>query len=99
MCWMCDFDKSVARESRSAALATNFAGDDLALISVHYQKARTDGFLGGGDGIGDKLDITYGLVELPVPILDTVADDTSTEARITVGGDRAISTINTPGDQ
>jgi serralysin len=99
MCWMCDLDKSVARESWSTTLATNFAGDDLALVSAHYQKARTDGFLGGGDGVGDKLDITYGLVELPVPILDTVADDTSTEHRITVGGDRFISTINTPGDQ
>ncbi len=99
MCWMCDLDKSVARESWSPTLATNFAGDDLALVSAHYQKARTDGFLGGGDGIGDKLDVTYGLAELPVPILDNVADDTSTEERITVGGDRAISTINTPGDQ
>ncbi|HWT12511.1 MAG TPA: M10 family metallopeptidase C-terminal domain-containing protein, partial [Allosphingosinicella sp.] len=74
-------------------------------VSVHYQKAATDGrsfgldaFL-GPDGIGDKLDVTYGVTTLPVPILDSVADDTSTTATITVGGPRFISTINTPGDQ
>ena len=104
MCWMCDFDKPVTREGTAAALGRTSTVEDLAGITAHYSKAADgrffgDAFLGGFDGVGDKGDITYGIVELPVPILDVVADDTSTEHSLEVGGVHFFSTINTPGDQ
>jgi len=100
-----DQNNSLLRDSWSGSFGMGSWGALAMQLSTTYQKASTDGrfyadaFLGGGDGVGDHLDVTYDLVELPVPILDNVADDISTEHSIEVGGARYISTINTPGDQ
>ena len=101
MCWACDFDKPMVRETLSGFRSASFAQGYLSFISTHYQKATDGYFLGDAmdpDGIGDA-DVTYGLLQLPVPILDDVADDISTDHSIVVGGERYTSTINTPGDQ
>ena len=104
MCRICEMNKSEMLDGWSGTFGLGSVNSALARFTTHYQKALDGSFLGtafpgGGDGVGDGHDITYGLAELPVPILDNVADDTSTEHSITVGGDRYISTINTPGDQ
>ncbi|MDQ4086674.1 MAG: M10 family metallopeptidase C-terminal domain-containing protein [Pseudomonadota bacterium] len=106
---MCDFDKPITRQSWAVENGTpvfrrSTSGEDFGIVSAHVGKASDgrffgDAFLGGYDGVGDKGDVTYDLVELPVPILDNVADDTSTDHVLTVGGERYVSTINTPGDQ
>ncbi|HEX8640483.1 MAG TPA: M10 family metallopeptidase C-terminal domain-containing protein [Allosphingosinicella sp.] len=67
-------------------------------VPPYYGKSLDGDLLGPPDGVGDKGDITYGVVELPVPVLDNVADDISTKHSITVGGPHYFSTINTPGD-
>jgi serralysin len=104
MCRICEMNKSEMLDGWSGTFGLGSLNSALARFTTHYQKALDGSFLGtafpgGGDGVGDGHDITYGLAELPVPILDNVADDISTEHSITVGGDRYISTINTPGDQ
>ena len=99
MCWMCDLDKAEFRDSWWSSY-----GGTTSLASAHYSKSLTGSLAASAfptaDIVTDTLgDTPIGDVALPVPILDDVADDTSTTATLVVGGARVFSTINTPGDQ
>jgi hypothetical protein len=95
---MRDFGVSGEYDFARSGILSNYKSAGSADIRTYFYKATDADLLGAPDGIGDKGDVTYGVVELPVPILDEVADDTSTDHSITVGGEHFISTINTPGD-
>src|SRR3712207_5324896 len=95
---MRDFARSAERDFVRTTSSTNSLSSTVNTSGAYFGKSFDGDLLGAPDGVGDKGDITYGVVELPVPILDNVADDTSTTHSITVGGAHFISTINTPGD-
>src|SRR5687768_12476811 len=66
-----------------------------ARMTLTYGSKYYDAF--PRDGIGDSKPVSINTVLLVTP--DTIADDTSTTATVTVDGPSVISTIDTIGDQ
>jgi len=89
MCFICDQDKSVLRDSWWSSF-----GGGMAAPSTHYSKAitsfATDGFVATGstrsDGPLDSL-----------PIMDQIGNDPASASSLRLGSS-IVSTINTPGD-
>jgi serralysin len=107
MCRACDQDRSIAT-SNGIGFQGNGLGEAIALARLHYQKALTDSRYTGedampADGVGDR--ISHLALQSPADIalvatfLDTVPNDDTTTATVTVGGTRFVSTINTPEDE
>ena len=89
MCFMCDQDKSVLRESWWSG-----ASGWTAPVPTHFSKMTTalatDGSLDSSTGLSEPADA--------LPIADTIGDDPASASTLKVDGASVISTINTPGD-
>ena len=93
MCYMCDQDKSVLRETWWGG----YSGATSRTATTHFGDATTATLAGSALLAGGAVDTPAGPVT--VPILDDIPNDQSTTATLTVNGLRAVSTINTPGDE
>ena len=105
MCWSCEMDRSSITAPGGFGAAG--LGGGFARLTAHYQKAADtryfyDATAFPADGVGDQVkDVSQTEADLAAAALitDEQPGDTSTDATLDVGGARAFSTLNTPGDQ